>query len=379
MGNGNRPGQGAAHSEGVDDSAAEATLLNPIAQLATSARLPAAYENAKAHLAECERIDECQNWANRAEALASYARQANDDDLRRMADRIQARAIHRAGALLKQIPPDPGGRPAKTQDGAVPSLTRAQAAEAAGLSERQRKTALRVASVPFEEFERIIESVSPPTITELAERGTAKRDLSTGVGMDPYAERGLDLYETPAEAIRALLRVETFRGSIWEPACGPGAIVRELRAAGHKVFATDIEPDAYGCLDARGGVDFLMQQRAPPGVESVVTNPPYRDATAFARHALTLVPRVFLLLRLLFLESQKRVDIIDGGNLARVRLFIDRVQQMHRAGWEGPKTDSNPMALAWFCWDRNYTGPIVVERMWCREREAEIELGEAAE
>jgi hypothetical protein len=151
---GNRRGQAAAHSVGVDDnSAAEATLLNPIAQLAaTAARLPAIYENAKVILAECERVDECQDWANRAEALASYARQANDDDLRRMADRIQARAIYRAGALLKQIPPDRGGRPTKTQDGSVPSLTRTQAAEDAGLSERQRKTALRVASVPFEEI-----------------------------------------------------------------------------------------------------------------------------------------------------------------------------------------------------------------------------------
>jgi hypothetical protein len=57
-------------------------ILNPIAQL-TSAPLPAIYANAKLALAECERIDECQDWANRAEALASYARQANDDDLRR--------------------------------------------------------------------------------------------------------------------------------------------------------------------------------------------------------------------------------------------------------------------------------------------------------
>lgn len=34
------------------------------------------------------------------------------------------------------------------QDGAVPKLTRTQAATAAGLSERQRKTAIRVANVP---------------------------------------------------------------------------------------------------------------------------------------------------------------------------------------------------------------------------------------
>src|SRR6516165_5724503 len=77
---------------------------------ATTARLPSTYESAKTALAECHRIDECKDWADRAEALASYARQAKDDELRRMADRIQARAIHRAGELLKEIPPAPGVR-----------------------------------------------------------------------------------------------------------------------------------------------------------------------------------------------------------------------------------------------------------------------------
>jgi hypothetical protein len=38
-----------------------------------------------------------------AEALASYAKQANDSTLRRLADRIQARAIRREGELLGEI------------------------------------------------------------------------------------------------------------------------------------------------------------------------------------------------------------------------------------------------------------------------------------
>jgi hypothetical protein len=46
-------------------------------------------------LASCERIDECWEWANKAEALASYAKIADDDSLRIMADRIQARAVRR--------------------------------------------------------------------------------------------------------------------------------------------------------------------------------------------------------------------------------------------------------------------------------------------
>ena len=46
--------------------------------------------------------------------MASYARQAQDDELRRMADRIQARAIRRCGELLQRSrfePKHSGGRP----------------------------------------------------------------------------------------------------------------------------------------------------------------------------------------------------------------------------------------------------------------------------
>jgi protein gp37 len=147
-----------------------------------SGRLPNNYEDAKAKLAACVAIDECQDWANKAEALASYARQIHDDELRLMADRIQARAIYRAGELLKAIPRAHGANQ-NIRDGAGPNvLTRTQAAEDAGLSERQRKTALRVNNVPFEEFERAIESARPPTITELAARGikSAQREMTPG-------------------------------------------------------------------------------------------------------------------------------------------------------------------------------------------------------
>ena len=45
-----------------------------------AARLPVAYEQAKVALAACAKIDECRDWADRAKALASYAKQADDDD-----------------------------------------------------------------------------------------------------------------------------------------------------------------------------------------------------------------------------------------------------------------------------------------------------------
>jgi hypothetical protein len=136
------------------------------------ARLPANYATAKAALAQCSRVDECQDWADKMAALASYARQLNDEELLKFCRRIQARAIYRAGEVLQEIEPDKGGRPSKTQEGDLPSLTRTNAATEAGLSEHQRKTALRVSSVPAEQFESLVESDKPPTITVLAELGT---------------------------------------------------------------------------------------------------------------------------------------------------------------------------------------------------------------
>ncbi len=47
----------------------------------TMARLPSSYEAAKRALAQCDAIDECKDWADKMAALASYARQAKDEDL----------------------------------------------------------------------------------------------------------------------------------------------------------------------------------------------------------------------------------------------------------------------------------------------------------
>lgn len=145
-----------------------------------NAQLPASYQAAQKALAECSRVDECKDWSDKAQALASYARQAKDSTLHNLALRIQARAQRRMGELLKLIPQNPGGRPPELPAGGHPPAgeTRAQVARDAGLSEHQRKTALRVASVPDAEFQSRVESPIPPTVTALARLGTAPCDLS---------------------------------------------------------------------------------------------------------------------------------------------------------------------------------------------------------
>jgi hypothetical protein len=151
----------------------------------TNAQLPQTYLKACTAMAECSTMDECQTWADKAAALASYAKQSQDDQLMKMAMRIQSRAISRCGELLRQINIVRGDKSLFVdRDGGDPIVTRKAAAEQAGLSERQQKTALRVASVPKEEFERLVESDNPPTITQLAALGT-KKQLVDLKGRDP--------------------------------------------------------------------------------------------------------------------------------------------------------------------------------------------------
>lgn len=188
----------------------------------------------------------------------------------------------------------------------------------------------------------------------------ATRSLVTGTARHALADRGNDLYETPPQAVQALLRVEALPPRIWECACGPGSIVGELRRAGHDVVATDLVD--YGCEGAQSGIDFLMERSPPEGVDTIVTNPPFKLGNQFAAKALDLCPRVIMLLRLAFLESEGRRQILDTGHLARVHVFRKRLPMMHRHGWEGPKANSG-MAFAWFVWDRNHRGPTELRRL----------------
>lgn len=175
----------------------------------------------------------------------------------------------------------------------------------------------------------------------------------------PLKDRGDDCYETPAVAVRALLRVERIPRVVWEPACGPGAIVRGLRAAGHIVHASDLVD--HGCPESEAQIDFLMEWRAPPGVEAIVSNFPFKLGGQMVAHALDLVPLVIVLARLTFLESEGRSAILDGP-LARVHLFKSRLPMMHRAGWQGPKATSQ-VPYAWFAFERDHVDPALLDRI----------------
>ena len=185
-------------------------------------------------------------------------------------------------------------------------------------------------------------------------------DHSCQVQRHTLAERGDDLYETPPVAVAALLRHEGLPHRLWEPACGHGNIVKVLRAAGHEVIGSDLVD--YGDPTHFYRRDFLLERKVPDGCQCIITNPPFKLAEEFVAHALELCPLVMMLLRLAFMESERRTGILEGRGLARIHQFRKRLPMMHRAGWEGRKANSG-MAFAWFVWDRAYTGATSIDRI----------------
>jgi hypothetical protein len=177
-------------------------------------------------------------------------------------------------------------------------------------------------------------------------------------GRHPNHQRGLDLYETPACAIEALLQVEELPPLVWEPAAGRGAIVSVLREHGHTVIASDVVDYGYELDFVR---DFLAILTAPQDCQAILTNPPGKLAGEFVRHAIALAPTVVMLLRSAFSEAECRTDILEYGGLARIHQFRKRLPMMHRDGWTGPRA-SSAIPFAWFVWQRGYTG----KAMWGR-------------
>jgi regulator of replication initiation timing len=66
-------------------------------------------------------------------------------------------------------------------------------------------------------------------------------------------------------------------------------------------------------------------------------------------------------------RHQLRRQILDVTPPARVYEFRDRLPRMHRDGWQGRKTKANPIAFAWYVWDRNYTSPTIISRISARD------------
>lgn len=176
-------------------------------------------------------------------------------------------------------------------------------------------------------------------------------------------EKGDQLYETPNEATRTVLALESFSEIIKEPFVGKAAILRPLEAAGYDVLIADLVDRGiatqHGELQQVG--DFLLSDPGETVGTDIFTNPPYGDlANKCLAHALRVHKpgKMAALLNLNFMcgfDDPDRRYVMDENPPSRVYVFTRRLPMMHRNGWEG-NVASSQMNTGFFVWERNDDG-----------------------
>lgn len=164
-----------------------------------------------------------------------------------------------------------------------------------------------------------------------------------------------DFYATmDPDPIRALLAADGDRirslGAVWEPACGSGDLVREIRAAGIPCSASDLidrgcpdswTADFFSCLRSRGG--------------SIITNPPYnlingRDSGGrWLRHTLDMPDWRYAAFLLNWDWPAARANGL--GQLLDDHPFTRAYLMRWKVDFTGE--GSPPQRNAWFIWDRD--------------------------
>ena len=171
-----------------------------------------------------------------------------------------------------------------------------------------------------------------------------------------------DNYETPAWAIASLLsRHHEIDGTIIDPCCGPGSIVREVRRLRSTAIVGGLElrtievPD--GC---RAGVDGLAELRAAALVggaaDWAVLNPPFTMALEFALTTWQSVERgMAIFQRTAWMEGVARGNKLwDVLPCSHVWIFRHRVDCFPEG--QVDHSTSGMLCFAWYVFTRGYTG-----------------------
>lgn len=185
----------------------------------------------------------------------------------------------------------------------------------------------------------------------------------------------LDWYVEPAAVTTALLAVERFVGTVWDPCCGQGNIVTALRDGGVNAFGTDIEQRHDGGQWWAGQYDFLaagdpLVTRAP----NIVMNPPFfrgKGAEAFIRRALDIATgKVACFVDIRFLAGGARANgLWKDRPPHRIWIITPRVScppGEYLAA--GNKAGGGSSDWCWLVWDLTAPPATHSETRWLRWR-----------
>lgn len=168
-----------------------------------------------------------------------------------------------------------------------------------------------------------------------------------------------DFYPTgQPDAVRGLMSYDFKRisqlATVWEPACGDGAMVREIEAAGFRCFSSDLVDRGFPGTVVKSYYDF---ETAP--ARAIITNPPYCEINArdghgrWLRHTLELGGWDYLALLLSWDWPAARQNGL--GALLDMSPFSYCYLMRWKLDFTGE--GSPPQRNAWFVWDKNWQHP----------------------
>jgi hypothetical protein len=218
------------------------------------------------------------------------------------------------------------------------------------------------ARVSPEQFGLPLAGRNPPAAAPPLPRPARARS-ARAIHVSQFERAGNDFYATPSWVTEALLRHTHFRGSIWEPCCGDGAMATVLGRHGYTVVSTDIADRGFGTP----GVDFLACRTVPDGCRSLVTNPPYGDSGShagqsrsptamlnFLRHALMLTASVqgqlALLVRLQWVAGQRAAEVMSAAPFSALIVLMQRIRWFD----QGANTKRAQHHHAWVVFDHTH-------------------------
>lgn len=93
----------------------------------------------------------------------------------------------------------------------------------------------------------------------------------------------------------------------------------------------------------------------------IITNPPYKYAKEFVEKALEVIKsgnKVAMLLKIQFLESEKRYGLFKDNPPKYVYVFTKRVSCAMNGDFDS--YPSSAMCYAWYIWEKGYKGEPVI-------------------
>lgn len=165
-----------------------------------------------------------------------------------------------------------------------------------------------------------------------------------------------DYYATEPKALELLCDIEKFSPKIWECSCGEGHLSEVLKKRGYDVVSSDLIDRGYGY----GGIDFLKTTKPFDG--DIITNPPYKYALEFVKHALEIITdghRVAMFLKLQFLEGKARRQFFDSTPPSRIYVSSGRLCCAMNGDFK-KYSKSNAVTYAWFIWEKPFSGEPIV-------------------